>query len=476
MGQEIATSEVFDEDGFKARLREETQLILSWFKADAFERRDPPLIGAEVEGWLLDRDLIPTPQNLDFLKAADHEDLDSELSQFNFELNLNPQSLQGDGLAALEGGFETLWRHCCASADQIGTRAALIGIPPTLREGMLDLEAMTPTNRYAALNARVMQLRGGEPLKYEFDGREPYELAENHLMLEAACTSLQTHLMLDPDTHVRQMNAALVASAPVLAVSVNAPYLHGRRLWEETRIPAFEQAINLRSFREKGGRKVGRVDFGSGYVRKSLMEWFLENLDGHPPLLPVIEDAPIEKLRHFKLQNGTLWRWNRPIIDVNKQGVPHMRVENRITPAGPTPVDMTANAAFFIGLVLHLSALETPPETQLPFETIRNDFYAAAKSGLGAEISWLNGQTGNVQALIAHELADQAEAALIKADVNPDSAKRYMDVIRGRTRTGMTGAAWQRAWVNCNGRDFQGLMEAYLGFQSTGKPVHTWTI
>lgn len=476
MGQEISTSEVFDENGFKARLREETRLVLSWFKDGALLRSDPPLIGAEVEGWLLDQDYIPTPQNQAFLARADHDELDSELSQYNFELNLNPQSLAGSGLEQLETGFETLWRHCCDTASAMGTHAALIGIPPTLREGMLDLEAMTPSNRYAALNARVMQLRGGAPLEYQFDGREPYHLAENHLMMEAACTSLQTHLMLDPDTHVRQFNAALIASAPVLAVSVNSPYLNGRRLWEETRIPAFEQAIALQSFRDKHGRQVGRVDFGSGYVRQSLMEWFLENLDGHPPLLPVIEDAPAEKLRHFKLQNGTLWRWNRPIIDVNTQGIPHLRVENRITPAGPTPVDMTANAAFFIGLVLHLSQRDDPPEADLAFNDARANFYAAAKKGLGAQIRWLGGETGDVQALIAHTLADESESALVHAGVNPALAKRYMDVIRGRTRTGMTGAAWQRAWVNCNGRDFQDLMAAYLAFQETGQPVHTWTI
>jgi hypothetical protein len=476
MGQEIANDETFDEDAFLERLRDETRLVMAWFKDGAFERADPPLIGAEVEGWLLDGDLMPSPSNLAFLSAADKPELDAELSQYNFELNLDPVSLAGDGLKRLEDSMSALWSHACAAGSTMGLNAAVIGMPPTLREGMLDLDAMTPSNRYRALNDRVMHLRGGTPLAYDIKGREHLELVENHLMMEAACTSLQTHLMLDPDRQARQFNAAMIASAPVLAASANSPYLYGRRLWEETRIPAFEQAIRILSFKDKAGRQVGRVDFGSGYVRDTLMELFLENLNGHAPLLPVVEDAPGERLRHFKLQNGTLWRWNRPIVDTNKAGIPHLRIENRITPAGPTVVDMTANAAFFIGLTLHLSQCETPPETQLPFETARKNFYAAARNGFGARITWLDGETGDIQALIAGRLADQAEAALLGADVDKHVAKRLMDIIRKRARTGQNGSAWQRAWVNCNGRDFQGLMAAYLGFQTKGAPVHTWTV
>ena len=476
MGQEISTDEAFDEAEFLARLRDETRLVMGWFRDDAFERADPPLIGAEVEGWLLDKDFRPASRNLDFLDRAASPGLDAELSQYNFELNLDPCSLGGDGLARLEAATSALWDQCSAAGATMGLKTAMVGIPPTLQAGMLDLEAMTPSNRYRALNDRVMQLRGGVPLAYDIKGDEHLEVVETHLMMEAACTSLQTHLMLDPDTQVRQYNAAQIASAPVLAAAANAPYLYGRRLWEETRIPAFEQAIQILSFKEKGGRKVGRVDFGTGYVRKSLMELFLENLDGHAPLLPVVEDAPRERLRHFKLQNGTLWRWNRPIVDVNKAGVPHLRLENRITPAGPTVIDMIANSAFLIGLILHLSKMETPPESLLPFETARSNFYAAAKWGFAAKVEWLDGRRGDIQALIADELADAAEAALVRAEVNPATAKRLMDVIRGRARAGQNGAAWQRAWVNCNGRDFQGLMEAYLALQASGEPVHTWTV
>ncbi|MEO1039208.1 MAG: hypothetical protein AAFX09_06650 [Pseudomonadota bacterium] len=475
MGQELETEELVDEAVFLKRLRAETRLVMGWFHDDAFERRDPPLIGAEVEGWLLDADHRPCPRNLEFLGKADDTRLDQELSQYNFELNLDPGPLQGDCFAGLQDRFEQLWSHCSITARSMNAHAAMIGIAPTLRTDMLDLEAMTPSNRYRALNARVMHLRGGAPMSYCITGQEVFEDVQDHLMMEAACTSLQTHLMLDPDRHVRQFNAALIASGPVMAVSGNSPFLNGKKLWEETRIPLFEQAINVNSFRTLSGRHVGRVGFGAGYVRESLLELFLENLDGHAPLLPVTEEADLERLRHLKLQNGTVWRWNRPIVCADA-GTPHIRLENRITPAGPTPIDMTANAAFLIGLTLHLADRDTAPETELDFEDARANFYSAAEHGLGARITWLDGDRTLVQRLIHDTLADQAEAALVKAGVSRFDARRVMDIIRARATNGMTGSAWQRAWANVRGRDFQGLTEAYVALQESGRPVHTWTV
>lgn len=475
MGQELQSEELVDEKVFLRRLREETRLVMGWFKDDAFERRSPALIGAEVEGWLLDADFRPSPRNLDFLNRADDKRLDQELSQYNFELNLEPGPLEGDCFAALQARFEQLWTHCATTARTMDGHAAMIGIAPTLRTDMLDLDAMTPSNRYRALNARVMHLRGGAPLKYCITGHEAFEDVQDHLMMEAACTSLQTHLMLDPDRHVRQFNAALIASGPLLAISVNSPFLNGKKLWEETRIPLFEQAIHVDSFRTLQGRHVGRVGFGAGYVRESLLELFLENLDGHAPLLPVTEEAARERLRHLKLQNGTVWRWNRPIVCADS-GTPHIRLENRITPAGPTPIDMAANAAFLIGLVLHLADLEEAPEAVLDFEAARANFYAAAQHGLGARMTWLDGDRVLAQSLIRNQLAEAAETALVRAGVAAFDARRVMDVIRERATNGMTGSAWQRAWVNTNGRDFQALMEAYVKLQDSGRPVHTWTV
>lgn len=474
MGQELAHREYVDERAFLERLRDETRLLARAFREDRFERFDPPMVGAEVEAWLIDTDQRPAPENLAFLEALAEPLATTELAAFNFELNLDPAPLPG-GFTAIRAQIEALWARCRERARTLGLAPLMIGIPPTLTHDMLSLETMTPTHRYAALNERVMAVRG-KPTTIGIARREELALVQNHLMIEAACTSLQTHLTVNPGEEARVYNAAQIASAPVTAISANSPFLYGRRLWEETRIPAFEQAIGIESFRALGGTPVGRVGFGGGWMRKSLMELFLENLDGHAPLLPLIEDAPAERLRHLKLQNGTLWRWNRPIIGGDLTGRPHLRIENRVTPAGPTPVDMAANAAFFTGLTLHLARLPEPPEGRMAFSTARENFYACARRGLGARVTWIGGEIEDVQRLIHDRLIPDAREGLEIAGVPRAEADALLAPVQGRAKTGLNGAAWQRAFVNCHGRDFQALVSAYLEQQDGGRPVCEWTI
>ncbi|WP_421784902.1 glutamate--cysteine ligase [Hyphobacterium sp.] len=474
MGQEVASCDYVDEQAFVKRLRAETRLVSNLYKDQRFESFDPPMGGAEVEAWLVDDNWLPAPANDAFLKRLDETLATHELAQFNFELNLDPHPLPG-GLPKLKQQIEALWAKCAETADALALKPLMIGMPPTLIQDMLSLDTMTPTNRYRALNERVMELRG-KPTEVDISRREKLELAQNHLMLEAACTSLQTHSTVNPGEEARMYNAAQIAAAPVVAISANSPFLYGRRLWEETRIPAFEQAIGINSFRGRDGAKIGRVTFGAKWLRHSFLELFLENLDGHEALLPILEDAEPERLRHFKLQNGTLWRWNRPILGGDCHGTPHLRIENRVTPAGPTAADMVANAAFFIGLTRYLAGLEIAPETDMEFATARSNFYACARRGLGAQIAWTGGKPHDVQRLIHDRLADQAREGLVAAGVPEPEARAVLDPIRGRARTGLNGAAWQRNWVNCHGRDFQGLVAAYYERQQKGRPVHTWRI
>jgi len=475
MGQDLAHRSYVDEDAFRARLRAETALVARMFRDGRLMRFDAPMIGAEVEAWLIDRDAIPAPENAAFLSRLAEPLATTELACFNFELNLDPGPL-ASGLPPLKAQIERLWSACEATAGEMGLRALMIGIPPTLRDGMLSLETMTPSHRFAALNERVMAVRGA-PARVDIARRERLSLVQTDLMIEAACTSLQTHLTVNPGPdEARLYNAAQIASAPLTAIAANSPFLYGRRLWEETRIPAFEQAIGIRSFRSPDGAPVGRVTFGAGWLRASLLELFLENLDGHAPLIPLIEEAEPEALRHFKLQNGTLWRWNRPILGGDAASGAHLRIENRVTPAGPTPADMVANVAFFIGLTRHLASLETPPETGLSFPQARANFYACARRGLSAAVEWIDGTRHDVQQLIHDRLAGAAADGLIAGGVSPEEAAAVLGPIRARARTGMTGAAWQRGFVNCHGRNFQGLVEAYHENQQSGRPVHAWRI
>ena len=473
MGREISSQEILCEDTFLDRLRSETSLVMQWFKENAYDPASPAFGGLELEAWLIDRDGFPSERNLEFLERLADPAMVPELAAFNFEFNSEPHLLSHRCFSDFEDELNTHWTQARATADQLGLRPMMIGIPPTLREAHLSLETITPSERYRLLNQRLFQLRGGKPLRFEIEGRDQLCLIQSHLMTEAACTSLQVHLMTSQANAARHYNAMQAPSAAIVAISANSPFLYGRRLWEETRIPAFESAVNLPGPRGLDGRHASRVTFGERYLKSSMMELFIENLHTYVPFLPMVSQSEREALVHLKLQNGTIWRWNRPIVHASSGKPPHLRIENRVMAAGPTVVDVVANTAFAIGLTLHLSGQDRLEE-RLPFELARRNFYASAKRGLGASIIWLDGEVHDIQELIRNELADAAEHALIDAGISALDASYYMGIIRARARNGQTGAAWQRAHANCNGNSHQKMVQDYLERQDEGQPVHRW--
>jgi gamma-glutamyl:cysteine ligase YbdK (ATP-grasp superfamily) len=257
----------------------------------------------------------------------------------------------------------------------------------------------------------------------------------------------------------------------MVAVSANSPYLFGADLWDETRIPLFEQAVAMGDL-----SLTQRVTLGVRYLEKSIAECFMANWRRYPILLPRLMDEPEEKLAHLRLQNGTVWRWTRPLIGFDDEGEPHLRLEQRVVPAGPSIVDSIANAALYFGAVSALARQPQAPETMLPFERAQNNFYAAAKTGLRTEIEWLNGKSIKLPQLCLEYLLPLARDGLLSMGVDGAEADYWLGIIRGRVETGMNGAAWQRAWVAKYGSDMQGLTEAYLEHQAGGKPVHQWAI
>ncbi|NTV98694.1 MAG: hypothetical protein HGA70_05995 [Chlorobiaceae bacterium] len=331
--------------------------------------------------------------------------------------------------------------------------------------------------RYSAMNREILELRKQKPLKIHIEG-EHDQLSITHcdVMAEAAATSFQLHLQVSPDTAARAYNAAMILSAPSVALAANSPYLFGKQLWEETRIPLFEQAVWVPAFTDKNGRIVSRVTFDAGYVRNSLLEPFLENLDGFPVILPVISPDKPEKLSHALLHNGTIWRWNRPLIGWNTDGNPHLRIEHRVQAAGPTISDMVANAAWFYGAMLHL--LSEPPgiELELPFEDARANFYNASRLGLGAEVTWREGKRIRLSELLVEELIPGAVRSLEKAGTESRDIEYYLKgIVRERVVTGRTGAAWQKNFINKHGKNFRSMTEQYYLNQQQQKPVHEWT-
>ncbi|MDE2403995.1 MAG: hypothetical protein KGM17_04680 [Sphingomonadales bacterium] len=475
MGQDIAQTRfsAADHAAFRARLEAETDALRAAFAAGALSWA-APRIGCELEAWLVDRALAPAPHNPAFLARIGDPQVVAELSRFNIELNGDPQPLAGDGLARLEADLTRRWARCVENAHADIDTLLAIGTLPTLTDADLSLAAMTPSNRYRALNRALFARRGGAPVTIDIAGPGGAHLHSVHhdVMLEAAATSFQLHLQAPPDRIGALHDAAVMLSGPLVALSANSPFLFGKALWHETRIAAFEQAFE--PLPRAGDRQPRRVTFGSGYVGVDPVAPFVENLRDYPVLLPVPLDEPPARYPALRLHNGTIWRWNRLLVGCDEGGdraapTPHLRLEQRVMPAGPSFPDMIANAAFFLGAVHALA--DAPPV--LPFAVARANFRACAQRGLLARIHW-DGTERPVREVLA-DLAARARAGLLAQQVAPDLVDRTMTVIDLRLASGRNGAAWQLAHHARHG-DLRRLTADYLENQRSGAPVHEWPV
>ena len=470
MGDEIRKRHFDAEDfsRFRRCLNAETALVGELFASDGFSHRGD-IVGFELEAWIVDADGQPHPHNRELLEAIGNPLVVPELAAFNVELNGSPTAVSGNVFSRIHDELSATWETCRAGADALGCRLATIGILPTIRPELLNSNYMSALVRYQALNDRILALRDGDPLHIRIAAGDGLDMTHDDVMLEAAATSFQIHLQSKPDGVARDFNAALIASAPMVALAANSPFLFGRSLWEETRIPLFEQAVAV------GPRAPARVTFGTGYAADSLFEIFAENQRDHPILLPFVQpDEPPHKYSHVRFQNGTVWRWNRPLLGFDYDGEPHLRIEHRVVPAGPTIRDCVADVAAFLGIVRGLAEAEEPAEARLGFDAAKSNFYAAAKFGLDAPLQWLDGKEHSARDLLGERLLPLAEAALARLDIPEREIARYVGTARARVESGQTGARWQRAWVAKHGADWGKLTCAYVDAQESGEPVHTW--
>jgi hypothetical protein len=483
MGAEI-TRETFGEQDY-ARFREPLEQCLSNL-GELLGRpgfgAGPATMGAELEACLVDDAARPLPRNQAVLELVDDPRITLELNRYNLELNASPVPLAERPFTALAGELGPLLDRVGDAARAQHGRIALIGILPTLRPVHLDLSMVTDAVRYRALDRGLRRLHRG-PFRIRIAGAEALELATEHVTAEGANTSFQVHLRVAPREFTRVYNAAQLATGPVLAAAGNSPTFLGRRLWEETRIALFKQSVEDRDC-SSPRRGPARAGFGTGWLRGGALEQFTESVRRHEPLLPFASDVPPEPgvppLDELRLHQGTVWRWNRAIYDPSAGG--HLRIEMRAFPAGPTLTDMLANAAFLIGLTLWLAGRDDRWTYAVPFERAEHGFYRAAQHGLAAELTWpTEGRVRTVAAAdLVPELLPAARRGLLSAGVAAPEADHLLGVIGARVASGQTGAAWQRSALAAaeRGRDrdqaLAVMLDRYLSFAATGRPVHTW--
>lgn len=477
MGQEIDSTHfsAADVTQFGSRLADETAALRSFAKAGGFA--DPRFVaGFELEAWLLDHAGFPSPVNETYLRALDDPLVVPELSRFNVELNAPPVEMGAGVLAALEESLRVTWDKCQQVAHGMDTVLAMVGILPTIRDADLNLSNMSAMKRFDVLNAQVLQQRAGAPIRIDIAGEDHLQLSRYDVMLEAATTSFQLHLQVPYALAGRYYNASLAGAGLLLAAGVNSPVLFGLRLWQETRVPLFEQSVELGGYAGLTEPTLRRVSFGRDYVAGSVLELFEENLEHYPVLLPVMQQDAPSRFPHLRLHNGAIWRWVRPLIGFDAAGQAHVRLEQRVLPSGPTVLDMIANAALYYGLVRALAARPDAVEMRLPFVAARANFYAAARHGLQAELIWLDGKPHAARDLLLDAGLPLARQGLRDFGLSDAEIEHYLGVVEARVRTGRTGAAWQLQRLARVDGDPHRMMDDYLDNQRAGAPVHEWAL
>ncbi|MCP3981597.1 MAG: CBS domain-containing protein [bacterium] len=444
-------------------------------------------IGAEQEFFLIDKSWRPACAALKVLDSIDDDHFTTELGQFNLEMNLDPAELSGDCLSQLERALLQGIDKARRGAEAHGLDVVLAGILPTLRKSDLALENMTPMPRYFALNNAMSALRGGA---YEFHIKGLDELLIKHdsVMVEACNASFQVHFQVGAEEFANLYNISQVVAGPTLAAAVNSPVLFGRQLWRETRIALFQQAVDTRSSMDFIRERSPRVTFGNDWIHESVLELFQEDISRFRALVTSkLDERPLEMLSRgevptlqaLRLHNGTVYRWNRACYGFT-DGKPHLRIENRVLPSGPSIVDEVANAAFWFGLISAMSHRYPDIRRMIPFQDAKMNFSAAARLGLGAQFSWFDGTTRPAANLIVDTLIPLAQEGLEKRGIDSSDIDRYLGVIEQRVSKNRTGSQWiMQSLSGMRGRvalgeQLNALTAAMVARQKVNRPVGDW--
>lgn len=455
-----------------------------------------PLLGMEVELNLVDEQMQPAMANATVLDAIADPDYQTELGQFNIEINVSPRPFFADDTISLEQALRTSLNRAEERAAQTHNHLVMVGTLPTLQTEHFAHQWISANPRYDLLNQQIFAARGedieidiaGVPLG-DHSNSERLHTSTDSILPEAACTSLQLHLRVAPEDFAAHWNAAQSIAGIQVALAGNSPFLAGTALWHESRIPVFEQATDTRPLELKNQGVRPRVWFGERWIN-TIFDLFEENTRYFPALLPVstdvdplaqLDNGEIPALDELRLHNGTVYRWNRPVYDV-VDGQAHLRVENRVLPAGPTVVDILANAAFYYGVVRGLVEADRPLWSQMSFNAAAENLQAGARAGFESQIYWPNVGWVRPDELTLRRLLPLADEGLRSFGVSGKARTRYLSVIEGRCITRQTGSVWQRAAVaaresagESRHQALTGMLRDYVTQMHEGEPVHTWT-
>lgn len=486
-GKEIKVIErTEDKSNFVQQVLKELKALGELLTLNRFET-DVARIGAELELNFLDSDYYPSPIGHEIFQDLHPENVTTEYAKFNLEINSDPINFSGKSLSRLKRNINKSYKYLQRQAEKRDSKILLSGIIPTLSKKDISVDALTPETRFKVLYEMRKELHGQH---YEFNIRGVDELIiKDNLMLFAGCmTSFQIHLQVSPYDIIKKYNWAQMISGPLLAAATCSPLFLGKKLWHETRIALFQQSADMRKRQNEIHNEQSRVNFGSEWVEKSILELFQEDITIYNPVFTCEDDEdPFEKieqgiapqLKAWNYFNGSIYRWNRVCYGVlnNK---PSLRIENRILPAGPTMEDQIANAAFWLGMMNGMPEEYANIPEMIPFDAARHNFFKAAQLGLEVQFKWFGDKLIPANELILNELLPLAEAGLRKANVNENEAHHYLDIIHERVKSGKTGSRWIMDCYDTLKKDHKqdealaNLTASMIARQETDQPVHTW--
>lgn len=468
-----------DNREFRSRLQYQIERLRGVIERPGFSA-GPASIGAELEMYLVDPFGAPAAKNAQLISMMQHPQLTEELNQFNLEFNLSPVEAKGSPFTAMENELRPLLNRLQQQATILETNIVPIGILPTLQDAHLQREYMSDLPRYRALTNQLSSSKG-EPFFVDINGQDSLKMTCDEVTLEGANTSFQVHLKVPEERFADMFNAAQLITPLVLALSGNSPTFMGQCLWHETRIALFKQSIDNRIRTLTQWRQPARVSFGQGWVRKGAWELFAENVALYPPILPYLFGAD-SQFAELNLHHGTVWSWNRAVFEPKHGG--HLRIEYRAFPAGPTVVDMMANAALAIGWTQALADDIESYLVKMPFQYAEYNFYRAAQKGLDAEILWPQSSqhepTESTAYNVIKSLLPLAAKGLRELEVEESEISRLMGVIEDRLATRQTGSQWQLDTLHkheqCNTREasLRLMLKEYITNMTGGAPVSKW--
>lgn len=465
----------------------EYMLDNDWFDYSAVR------IGAEQEMVMVQNDTFRPACIAETVleEMSDWSFVESELAKFNLETNMKPRELVGDCFEAmLEENQESLAK-IQSVLDRHDARILLTGVLPTLRKRDMSLDNLTPKKRYKALMDALNEQLIGSSYELRLHGIDELSLKHDSPFLEACNTSFQVHLQVTPKNFVQMYNIAQTLAGPIVATAANSPLVFGRRVWHESRIALFQQALDTRTSTDHMRERSPRVRFGTEWVKDGILDIFKDDIarfrvllsgDVEEDSLALIKEGKVPKLRALQIHNSTVYRWNRPCYGISGNGKPHMRIENRVLPAGPTVIDEMANAAFWIGCMMGLAKKHDDITEMISFEDVRDNFEKAARFGIDTKFTWCNDEKISAVDLIYARLLPIAEDGLASNGVDRASIDKYLGIIEARVRSHMNGARWAlRAYTKLKKETSEDealtvITSAMLENQADNKPVHEWEL